>query len=147
MIGARRRPVSLFSLLHLPILCLSLLVIREPVSRRIAQRRPADNSSPPGVQGIEDRGGAFHILTMRLIHAIAASALLGAAAGAVRERIPMHKRFSYDVLINDFSYLGMLAKRDECSDAFGSNARNSNCSPDFTLCCTGLTKTSWNSYP
>ncbi|KPM43653.1 hypothetical protein AK830_g2865 [Neonectria ditissima] len=65
----------------------------------------------------------------------AALALLGTAA-AVDAYVPAHKRFTYDVAINDFSYLGILSKRDKCSDAFGSNAHNSNCAPDFTLCCT-----------
>ncbi|KAF7563991.1 hypothetical protein G7046_g127 [Stylonectria norvegica] len=73
--------------------------------------------------------------TMRFTEAIAALVLLATAvAGA--EYVPLHKRFSYDVAVNDFSYLGMLSKRDSCSDAFGSNAHNSNCAPDFTLCCT-----------
>ena len=74
---------------------------------------------------------------MRLSQAIAAFVLLG-TSNAANVYVPFHKRFSYDPLVNDFTYLGMLAKRDACSDAFGSNAHNSICAPDFTLCCTIL---------
>ena len=56
------------------------------------------------------------------------------------EYVPMHKRFTYRRDMNDFNYLGMLAKRDSCSDAFGSSAHNSICAPDFTLCCRCLAK-------
>lgn len=70
---------------------------------------------------------------MHLVQSLAAVALLTTVS--VADYVPMHKRYSYDALTNDFSYLGMLAKRDECSDAFGDNARNSNCAPSFTLCC------------
>ncbi|KAF7556794.1 hypothetical protein G7Z17_g1122 [Cylindrodendrum hubeiense] len=72
---------------------------------------------------------------MLFTRSVAALALLGTAV-ATDAYVPVHKRFTYDVAVNDFSYLGMLSKRDSCSDAFGDNAHNSNCAPDFTLCCT-----------
>lgn len=71
---------------------------------------------------------------MFLTRQVAALALLGVAV-ATDAYVPVHKRFTFDVAVNDFSYLGMLSKRDACSDAFGDNAHNSNCAPDFTLCC------------
>ncbi|KAI9166538.1 hypothetical protein HJFPF1_02645 [Paramyrothecium foliicola] len=73
--------------------------------------------------------------TMPKIREVTALAVLLCAAVA-EEHVPMHKRFSYVKEMDDFSFLGMLSKRDACSDAFGSNAHNSNCAPDFTLCCT-----------
>lgn len=73
--------------------------------------------------------------TMFLTRQVAALALLGVAV-ATDAYVPVHKRFTFDVAVNDFSYLGMLSRRDACSDAFGDNAHNSNCAPDFTLCCT-----------
>ncbi|KAL6404163.1 hypothetical protein AUP68_13547 [Ilyonectria robusta] len=73
---------------------------------------------------------------MFLTRQVAALALLGAAV-ATDAYVPVHNRFTFDVTVNDFNYLGMLSKRDACSDAFGDNAHNSNCAPDFTLC--------WNS--
>ncbi|KAH7023883.1 hypothetical protein EDB80DRAFT_57103 [Ilyonectria destructans] len=72
---------------------------------------------------------------MFLTRQVAALALLGVAV-ATDAFVPVHKRFTFDVAVNDFSYLGMLSRRDACSDAFGDNAHNSNCAPDFTLCCT-----------
>lgn len=71
---------------------------------------------------------------MFLTRQVAALALLGAAV-ATDAYVPVHNRFTFDVTVNDFIYLGMLSKRDACSDAFGDNAHNSNCAPDFTLCC------------
>lgn len=73
---------------------------------------------------------------MRLISAIGALSLLGTVLGA-DDYVPLHKRFTYDETntVDDFTYLGMLSRRDACSDAFGSNARDSTCAPDFTLCC------------
>ncbi|KAK7414113.1 hypothetical protein QQZ08_012554, partial [Neonectria magnoliae] len=76
------------------------------------------------------------LLTNLLTNPFAAALTLLGTAAASDAYVPVHKRFTYDVAINDFSYLGLLSKRDACSDAFGSNAHNSNCAPDFTLCCT-----------
>lgn len=73
---------------------------------------------------------------MHFVPVIAAACVLLETASAAGVYVPIHKRYSYDALVNDFSYLGMLSKRDACSDAFGSNAHNSICAPDFTLCCT-----------
>ncbi|KAH6898238.1 hypothetical protein B0T10DRAFT_577830 [Thelonectria olida] len=72
---------------------------------------------------------------MFLTRIVSALALLKAAL-ASDAYVPVHKRFTYHVAVNDFSYLGMLSKRDACSDAFGDNAHNSVCDPDITLCCT-----------
>lgn len=69
---------------------------------------------------------------MRLIMALLALGLLGGRANADG----IAKRYTLYNSMDDFSYLGMLSKRDECSDAFGSNAQNSICVPDSTLCCT-----------
>lgn len=61
--------------------------------------------------------------------------LLLAASVYSAQYIPLHKRFTYTDEIDDFSYLGLLSRRDVCSEAFGSSAYNSECKPDKTLCC------------
>ncbi|CAM1505158.1 Fc.00g107950.m01.CDS01 [Cosmosporella sp. VM-42] len=84
---------------------------------------------------------------MHLTYTVAALVLLGTAAA--EEYVPVHKRFSYDAVINDFSYLGMLSKRDSCSDAFGRLSVIANedkcyvdqasaCGEDSAVACTNL---------
>ncbi|KAK0389054.1 hypothetical protein NLU13_2630 [Sarocladium strictum] len=58
-----------------------------------------------------------------------------ATVTATEEYVPMHKRNSFDTLVDDFTYLGMLSRRDVCSDAFGDDAERATCVPSFTLCC------------
>ena len=72
---------------------------------------------------------------MRSALVVVAWGFVHATAVATTDYVPMHKRNSFDPLIDDFSYLGMLAKRDVCSDAFGEDAEKSTCVPSFTLCC------------
>ena len=59
--------------------------------------------------------------------------LLGIAAAA--DHVPLHERFTYDASVDDFSYLGMLSRRDTCSQALGPGARSGVCDPSLTVCC------------
>lgn len=65
----------------------------------------------------------------------AAWSLLQAIVLATDDYVPMHKRNTFDARMDDFSYLGMLSRRDVCSDAFGEDAEKATCVPSMTLCC------------
>jgi hypothetical protein len=69
------------------------------------------------------------------VRTVAAWGILLAAVIATDDYVPMHKRNSFDPLVDDFTYLGMLSRRDVCSDAFGDDAEKATCVPSDTLCC------------
>ncbi|KAH7162226.1 hypothetical protein B0J13DRAFT_600910 [Dactylonectria estremocensis] len=102
-------------------------------SGRHADPRP---SQQLGVATVPSPSLSTNLMMLLFTRSVAAAVILLGTAVAADAYVPVHKRFSYNAAVNDFSYLSMLSKRDECSDAFGDNAHNSNCAPDFTLCCT-----------
>lgn len=69
---------------------------------------------------------------MRLATTIVGQTLLLHLVGATNY-IPMHQRYTWDPLINDFNYLGLLAKRDECEQVADESV-NATCGA-ATLCC------------
>lgn len=73
---------------------------------------------------------------MRGVQALALALLQAATAIATDANyVPMHKRHTFDARMDDFSYLGMLSRRDVCSDAFGEDSERATCVPSMTLCC------------
>ncbi|KAL6922960.1 hypothetical protein FSST1_000234 [Fusarium sambucinum] len=72
---------------------------------------------------------------MRVAAHIAALALFFVHVSSKAD-IPFHMRSVRHASNNGVSYLGMISRRDECSDVFGANSHNAACAPSNTLCCT-----------